>query len=79
SLAANGYRFWPKEFSLQAYAYNIQGPISQRIIHPLGVTVFITVTGTIVNATKTSLYAYVISRTNIPFKKFFTLFALITM
>ena len=68
SLAANGYRFWPKEFSLEAYRYIFQGAMSQRIIHALGVTVFITVTGTIVNATMTSLYAYVIS-----------LFALITM
>ncbi|EMW5374843.1 TPA: carbohydrate ABC transporter permease [Enterococcus faecalis] len=79
SLAANGYRFWPKEFSLEAYRYIFQGAMSQRIIHALGVTVFITVTGTIVNATMTSLYAYVISRSNFPFKKFFTLFALITM
>ena len=31
--------------------------MSQRIIHALGITVFITVTGTIVNATMTSLYA----------------------
>lgn len=79
SLATNGYRFWPKEFSLEAYRYIFQGAMSQRIIHALGVTVFITVTGTIVNATMTSLYAYVISRSNFPFKKFFTLFALITM
>lgn len=79
SLAANGYRFWPKEFSLEAYRYIFQGAMSQRIIHALGITVFITVTGTIVNATMTSLYAYVISRSNFPFKKFFTLFALITM
>lgn len=69
SLAANGYRFWPKEFSLEAYRYIFQGAMSQRIIHALGITVFITVTGTIVNATMTSLYAYVISRSNFPFKK----------
>ncbi|MFU1881142.1 carbohydrate ABC transporter permease, partial [Enterococcus faecium] len=25
SLAANGYRFWPKEFSLEAYRYIFQG------------------------------------------------------
>ena len=38
SLAANGYRFWPKEFSLEAYRYIFQGAMSQRIIHALGVT-----------------------------------------
>ncbi|MBM9834782.1 carbohydrate ABC transporter permease, partial [Enterococcus faecalis] len=40
---------------------------------------FITVFGTFVNATMTSLYAYVISRSNFPFRRFFTIFALITM
>ncbi|MGX7352409.1 ABC transporter permease [Enterococcus canis] len=79
SLAANGYRFWPEEFSLDAYRYIFQGAMSGRIIHALGVSVFITVVGTIVNATMTSLYAYVISRSNFPFRKFFTVFALITM
>ncbi|RTK54196.1 carbohydrate ABC transporter permease, partial [Enterococcus faecalis] len=44
-----------------------------------GVSIFITVFGTFVNATMTSLYAYVISRSNFPFRRFFTLFALVTM
>lgn len=79
SLTANGYRFWPGEFSLAAYEYVFQGAMSSRILHALGVTVFITVLGTVVNASMTSLYAYVISRSNFPFRKFFTIFALITM
>ena len=79
SLTAHGYRFWPDEFSLDAYRYIFQGAMSGRILHALGISVFVTVVGTFVNASMTSLYAYVISRSNFPFRKFFTIFALITM
>ncbi|WP_071130894.1 carbohydrate ABC transporter permease [Enterococcus timonensis] len=79
ALANYGYQFWPKEFSIEAYRYIFQGAMSARILRALGVTVFITVVGTVVNSTMTSLYAYVISRSNFPFRRFFTVFALITM
>lgn len=79
SLATNGYKFWPEEFSFQAYHYIFAGSMSEKIFRALGVTVFVTVFGTFVNATMTSLYAYVISRSNFPFRRFFTMVALITM
>ncbi|MBL1228076.1 carbohydrate ABC transporter permease [Enterococcus sp. BWB1-3] len=79
SLAENGYRFWPGEFSTAAYTYLFSGQMSSKIFQAFGVTVFVTVFGTFVNATMTSLYAYAISRSNFPFRRFFTLVALITM
>lgn len=79
SLAEAGYRFWPKEFSTAAYSYIFAGSMSGKIFNAFGVTVMITVFGTAVNATMTSLYAYVISRSNFPFRRFFTVFALMTM
>lgn len=79
SLLEYGYRFWPKEFSLEAYTFIFKGAMSTKILHALGVTVFVTVFGTLVNATMTSLYAYVISRSYFPFRRFFTIFALVTM
>ncbi|XBG82196.1 carbohydrate ABC transporter permease [Enterococcus cecorum] len=79
SLAELGYRFWPKEFSTAAYSYIFVGQMSSKIFKAFGVTVLVTVLGTVVNSTMTSLYAYVISRSNFPFRKFFTIFALITM
>lgn len=79
SLAAEGYRFWPKEFSTSAYTYIFQGAMSAKIFRAFGVSVLVTVFGTIVNASITSLYAYVISRSNFPFRRFFTIFALVTM
>ena len=53
--------------------------MSSKIFRAFGVTIFVTVLGTVVNATMTSLYAYVISRSNFPFRRFFTVFALVTM
>ncbi|WP_248629145.1 carbohydrate ABC transporter permease [uncultured Enterococcus sp.] len=79
SLAELGYRFWPKEFSTAAYSYIFAGQMSSKIFKAFGVTVLVTVLGTVVNSTMTSLYAYVISRSNFPFRKFFTIFALVTM
>ncbi|MGG5333204.1 carbohydrate ABC transporter permease [Enterococcus sp. AZ163] len=79
SLAEMGYRFWPKEFSTAAYSYIFAGEMSKKIFQAFGVTIFVTVLGTLVNASMTSLYAYVISRSNFPFRRFFTIFALVTM
>lgn len=79
ALTANGYSFFPKEWSFEAYKYIFSGNMSAKIVRSFGITIFVTVVGTIVNATITSLYAYAISRSNFPFRRFFTLFALITM
>lgn len=70
SLAEMGYRFWPKEFSMAAYSYIFAGEMSKKIFQAFGITVFVTVLGTVVNASMTSLYAYVISRSNFPFRRF---------
>lgn len=79
SLVELGYRFWPKEFSFEAYKYIFAGQMSQRIFQAFFVTIFITIFGTLVNASMTSLYAYAISRKNFPYRKFFTVAALVTM
>ncbi|MFW7432944.1 carbohydrate ABC transporter permease [Vagococcus carniphilus] len=79
SLAEHGYSFFPQEWSFAAYDYIFAGQMSSKIFRAFGVTIFVTVFGTLVNATMTSLYAYVISRSNFPFRKFFTMFALVTM
>ena len=79
SLAEHGYSFFPQEWSFAAYEYIFAGQMSEKIFRAFGVTIFVTVFGTLVNASITSLYAYAISRSNFPFRKFFTMFALVTM
>lgn len=78
ALTANGYSFWPSEFSEFGYTY-LFGQMQDKIFQALIVTIIVTVAGTLINSTATSLYAYAISRSNFPFRRFFTVFCLITM
>jgi len=77
SLAANGYRLWPKEFSVQAYRYLFsQGSI---VVTAYVNTVIATVAGTILAVIMVALYAYPLSRDNFKFGTFFTFYAFFTM
>lgn len=78
ALSANGYSFLPRDFTFFGYSY-LFNQMNEKIVQALFVTVVVTVVGTLVNSTATSLYAYVISRSNFPFRRFFTVFCLITM
>ena len=77
-LSTHGYSFWPEKFSLFGYTY-LFDQMQDKILQALFVTVLVTVLGTLINSTATSLYAYAISRSNFPFRRFFTVFCLITM
>ncbi|CQR25663.1 binding-protein-dependent transport system membrane protein [Streptococcus varani] len=78
-LVNHGYSFFPKLWSNQAYEYIFQGVMAQKIFRSFGVSVFITLLGTFINTTMTSTYAYAISRPYFPYRRFFTVYALITM
>lgn len=60
SLLESGYSLIPKEFSLEAYGYLIASP--KEIINAYMVTIFVTVVGTIISITITSMLAYGMSR-----------------
>lgn len=77
ALMVNGYTLCPKEVSLDGYKflYDFKG----QLLNSFGITVFITVVGTLINTTFTSTYAYAISRPNFRYRRFFTKFALLTM
>ena len=77
SLAANGYRLWPEEFSGMAYRFLFgQGSI---VITAYKNTIISTVVGTILSVIMVGLYAYPLSRDNFKFGTFFTFFAFFTM
>lgn len=77
SLVSNGYQFWPSQWSTAGYVY--LSKMSGQLLNALGVTVLVTVLGTLINATFTSTYAYSISRSSFKYRRFFTIFCLITM
>lgn len=77
SLASNGYRLWPEEFSGMAYHFLFsQGSI---VVTAYINTIISTVVGTILSVVMVGLYAYPLSRDNFKFGTFFTFYAFFTM
>ena len=70
ALAMNGYRFIPEKWSLYAYQYIIDA--GENIIRSYGVTILVTVLGTLIGLFLTGTYAYALSRKTYAFRSFFT-------
>lgn len=77
TLAMNGYRFIPEKLSLYAYQYIVNA--GENIIRSYGVTILVTVVGTIIGLLLTGTYAYSLSRKTYAYKKFFTTMITIPM
>lgn len=76
-LARDGYRFFPEKYSLEAYRYLFES--SEQLFRSYGVTIFVTVVGTLITVLITALYAYALSRKEFKYRKFFNLAAFFTM
>ncbi|WP_040535912.1 carbohydrate ABC transporter permease [Schleiferilactobacillus shenzhenensis] len=76
-LTIFGYQFWPKHFSITSYQY--LSKFGSQVVRSLGVTIFVTVIGTIMNTMFSATYAYAISRNEFRYRRFFTMFALVSM
>jgi len=77
SLVKYGYNFFPKAFSLEAYRYlwdNASG-----IFHAYGVTVLITIVGTIFGLAMTAMLAYSASRKDFPFHQALAFYIFFTL
>ncbi len=66
----NGYRFIPEKLSFYAYEYIISA--GENILRSYGVTIFITIVGTVIGLLLTGTYAYALSRKTYAYRKFFT-------
>jgi putative aldouronate transport system permease protein len=77
SLSLHGYRIIPDEWSFEAYRYLWQ--IKAEILRAYGVTIFVTVVGTLLSVIVIALYAYAISRKQFLYRKQFTFIAFLTM
>ncbi len=74
---ANGYSFFPKEWSLKAYQYI--GEQWTTIGRAYLVTIFITVFGTALGLILTSMLGYALSRPDLPGRGIILVFVVITM
>ncbi|WP_274363917.1 carbohydrate ABC transporter permease [Paenibacillus thermotolerans] len=77
TLAKNGYRIIPEKWSLEAYRYILQ--TGDQLLRSYGVTIMVTVLGTIISLVLITLYAYAISRKSFKYRNFFSFFAFFTM
>lgn len=77
TLLANGYNFFPSQFSLKAYAY--LGTQFQMLARSFLISVFSTVVGTVVSLVITTSLAYVLSRRDYPIRNVLSFAVFFTM
>lgn len=77
TLMREGYSFFPKVFSTQAYEY-LAGSAG-KIARGYGITILVTVVGTLGSCIITIMFAYPLSRKELPFRYGFSFFVFFTM
>ena len=77
ALIRNGYSFFPEEWSLDAYYYMVkQGAV---ILRSYGISIFVTVVGTVASVILTTMLAYPMSRKNFKYHNVLSFFVFFTM
>ena len=76
-ITRNGYCFFPREFSIEAYSYIWKE--RNQIFRAYFITILVTVIGTSVGLLMTLLYGYAISKPEFPGKRFFSFYLFFTM
>ena len=77
ALTLNGYSFIPSEFSLAAYRYIWS--VKENVLRAYGMSFFITGVGTALSIVMTMLFAYPLSRKDLPGRKALSFFLFFTM
>lgn len=72
-----GYQLFPDKLSLRAYTYVLRE--ATDILRAYGVTIFVTIVGSLLSLTIISLYAYPLSRDDFEHRKLFTFLVFFTM
>lgn len=77
ALVSNGYSFFPTEVSFDAYYYLLVD--STALIRGYIISICVTTVGTILNLALTVLFAYPLSKRDLPGRNFFSFFIFFTM
>lgn len=77
TLIRNGYSFFPEKFSLDTYRYIFRS--AKTIFRGYFMTIFVTVVGTVCNITMTVLFAYPLSRKDLPYRNILSFILFFTM
>ncbi|MBE5040082.1 carbohydrate ABC transporter permease [Ructibacterium gallinarum] len=76
-IAQNGYQLIPQQISFYAYTYIFKNSFS--IWHSYGVTIFVTAVGTLIGLSLTSLIAYPLSRKDVKYRNYISMYLFFTM
>lgn len=77
SILKNGYSFWPSEWSLDSYKYLLgQGG---QIIHAYGISILITVAGTLMGLVFTLTLGYTLAQKDLPGRNILMFYVFFTM
>lgn len=77
TLLRNGYSFFPEKWSADAYVYMIQQ--GSTIFRAYGISILVTIIGTVVSVLITTMIAYPMSRRNFKYKNALAFFVFFTM
>ena len=77
SIFENGYSFFPSEWSLAAYEFFFK--LGDQLIRSYGITIFVTIVGTLFSLAISASFAYVLSRSDYAYNRLLTLLMLFTM
>ena len=77
TLVRDGYSFFPQQLSLNAYRYLLVD--STAIVRGYLISITVTAIGTIANLLITVMFAYPLSRRDLPMRNFFAFFLFFTM
>ena len=72
TLAVNGYSFFPEKISLDSYKF--LWTTKDNMLKAFGISVFVTAVGTCANVLLTTLFAYPLSRRDLPGRNGISLF-----
>ncbi|MFC5530990.1 carbohydrate ABC transporter permease [Cohnella yongneupensis] len=73
----HGYKFWPEKFSLEAYEFLLND--WRPVVTSYGISIFVTLCGTLIAVTMMSLYAYPISRRDFKHRNLFSFIMFFTI
>ncbi|MCS7059772.1 MAG: carbohydrate ABC transporter permease [Anaerolineae bacterium] len=77
ALTRNGYGLWPSQFSLDAYTYILADP--SQILRAYGITISVTLIGTVLGLMVMSLLAYALARQDFTWRRPVAFFVFFTM
>lgn len=77
SIFQQGYSFFPSEFSLAAYDFFLK--LGDQVFRSYGITILVTLVGTLISLIVTTMFAYVLSRPDYRYGRILTVVLLITM